>query len=265
MKANLLNINGEKLKEIELPVCFSEKVRDDVVARVLNIRKTKQPYSNSPMAGKQASASGVLIHARHVWKSQYGRGMSRVPRKIMLRRGTQFHWVGAMSPNTRGGRRAHGPKVLAAINTRKEMKLALFSAISATALHQKILEKYSRLSNEDIKKVSLPFIVESKITSLKTKELLSSLKKILGKLSILAIPKKEVRSGKGKMRGRKYKKNAGMLLVTGKDERIKTTVFDVKRVQNLSIKDLAKGGSGRLTVYTDIAIKELNEKFGAKK
>ena len=51
--------------------------------------------------------------------------------------------------------------------------------------------------------MKLPIIVESKITGLKTKEVLSSLKKILGNLYSVALQKKKVRSGKGKSRGRK--------------------------------------------------------------
>ena len=70
-----------------------------------------------------------------------------------------------------------------------------------------------------------------------------------------------MRSGKGKSRGRKYKINAGVLIVTGKDENLKTTAFTVKAVQNLGISDLASGGPGRLTIYTEQAIKELGEKL----
>ena len=47
---------------------------------------------------------------------------------------------------------------------------------------------------------------------------LRSLKKILGDLYDVAIQKKTIRAGIGKLRGRKYKHNAGLLLVIGKDE-----------------------------------------------
>ena len=43
-KANLLNIEGKKLKEIELPKCFDVKIREDIVAKVLETKKTRQPY-----------------------------------------------------------------------------------------------------------------------------------------------------------------------------------------------------------------------------
>lgn len=275
MKANILNIEGKKVKEIELPKCFSAPIREDIVAKVLETKKRKQPYAPSLVGGKQHSASGILVHQRHVWKSQYGRGMSRIPRKIMSRRGSQFNWVGAEVPNVRGGRRAHPPKVLGMINTKKinkkEQKLALLSAISATANEKYIGKKYERIRqkaeplanssvNSQIKEAkNLPLIVESGIIKLKTKELISSLKKILGNLFEVALKKKKVRSGKGKLRGRKYKKNAGLLFVVGKNEKLKANIFDTANTKNLGVVDLAEGGVGRLTIYTENAIKDLGE------
>ncbi len=264
MKAKILDIQGKEKETIELPKCFSQKIREDIIAKVLEVKKTQQPYSPSPVAGKQHSASGKWVHRRHVWKSQYGKGWSRIPRKIMSRRGSQFTQQGAEISSVRGGRRAHPPKILSMINTKKinkkELKMALISAISATANSKEITKKYGRLNDKKIEK--LPLIVESKIVSLKTKDLISSLKKILGKtLFELALQKKSVRSGKGKLRGRKYKKNAGLLLVTGEKEKLKTNSFEIKNAKNLGVTDLAKGRPGRLTLYTEQSIKELGEKL----
>src|SRR3989344_435817 len=119
MKTTVYSMKGEKVKEIELPKIFDKPIRKDILSKVLEARKNEQPFAPSPVAGKQHSASGVLIHRRHVWKSQYGRGMSRVPRKAMSIKGTQFNWVGAEAPHTRGGRRSHPPKVIARINAKK--------------------------------------------------------------------------------------------------------------------------------------------------
>lgn len=268
MKANVLDLNGKKIRQIELPKCFSEKVREDIILNVLEAKKMNQPYAPSPVAGKQHSASGITVHRRHVWKSGYGKGMSRIPRKIMLRRGSQFQQVGAEVPNVRGGRRAHPPKAVSMINTKrinkKELKIALISAISATANSKIISKKYERLHGEKIGEI--PFIVESKISQLKTKELLSSLKKILGeKVFSIIVIKKEIRSGRGKRRGRKYKKNAGLLIVIGEKEKINGGIFDVIKTKNLSVNDLAKGGAGRITLYTEEAIKEIENKFISSK
>jgi len=264
MKTSILDINGKKTKEITLPSFFSEKIREDIVAKVLEAQKTRQPYAPSPVGGKQHSASGKIQHVRHVWKTMQGKGISRVPRKIMSRRGSQFNWVGAEIPNAVGGRRAHPPKIISMINTKKinkkEMEIALKSALSSTANEKIVSNKYKRLKDKKIS--GLPLVVESKILSLRTKEFISSLKKILGEVLFeVSLKKREIRSGVGKLRGRRHKKNAGLLLVVGNDEKLKTNIIDVKEVKGLNVTDLAEGGIGRLTIYTEEAIKNLQEKI----
>ena len=260
MKANILNIEGKKLREINLPKCFSADIREDIVSKVLEAKKRQQPYAPSLVGGKQHSASGIIKHRRHVWKTHYGHGISRIPRKIVSRKGNRFNWIGAEISSTVGGRRAHPPKVLSMINMRsinkKEMRIAFFSALSATADKKFITKKYLTLKklNKDV-----PLVVSS-VDKIKVKELLTNLKKFLGNdLYNLAIKKKSIRAGRGTRRGRKYKSNAGLLIVIGKDEKLKTNAFEVVNVKNLGVNDLAKGGLGRLTLYTEQAIKYLGE------
>jgi len=262
MKTEIYTIDGKTTGSIDLPKCFSVTIREDLISKVIESKVRKQPYAPNPVAGSQHSASGLLNHRRHVWKSQYGRGISRVPRKIMSIKGSQFNWVAASTPNARGGRRAHPPKVISMIGTnkinKKEMNLALMSAISASANKEEVTKKYETIEKID----KLPIVVESKISNLKVKELLNSLKSILGeKLSKVAFKEKSIRAGKGKMRGRKYKLNAGMLLVKGKEEKIKTKKIEIVSVDKLGVYDLCRGGQGRLTLYTEKAIKQLGEKL----
>ena len=143
MKTKILDINGKEKGTIEMPKCFSQEIRRDIISKVLETKKNKQPYGPSPVAGKQHSASGKIVHRRHVWKSGYGRGRSRVPRKVMSRRGSQFNWVGAEVSAMRGGRRAHPPKVLSMFNikkiNKKELKIAFISSISATANEKEVV------------------------------------------------------------------------------------------------------------------------------
>lgn len=267
MKAKILDINGNEKSKIDLPKCFSGPIREDVVAKVLEAKKIRQPYGAHPMAGLQYSASGVLVHRRHVWKSQYGKGWSRVPRKILSKKGSQMRMEGATSPNTKGGRRAHPPKPISMMThakiNKRELRLALISALSASANDKNLINKYEKLQGKKVE--NLPIIIESKFVNLKTKEIIESLKKILGKdLFEIAIKKKSVRAGKGKLRGRKYKSNAGMLLVIGKNEKVKVNSIDVANVKTLGVNDLAKGGVGRLVVYTEEAVKDLENKFEVK-
>ena len=267
MKTKILDINGQTKKIIELPKFFENEIREDIVAKVLEAKKRQQPYSPSPVAGKQHSAKGKIVHRRHVWRSGYGRGQSRVPRKIFSQKGTKFNWEAAEVPNARGGMRAHPPKILhfqkeLKIN-KKELKIALESALSATANKKFIEKKYEGIENL---KQETPFVVDSEILNLKTKQFLEFLKKIFSEdLFSVAIKKKTIRSGKGKLRGRKYKSNAGLLIVIGEKEKIKVKNFEVVSAKMLNTTNLADGNLGRLTIYTEKSLNELNERIYGKK
>ena len=262
MKLVVLNKEGKKVKEMDTKL-FEEPVRIDIISKVLEAEKLKQPFANKFRAGMDRSASGNVRHRRHVWKSHYGRGMSRIPRMTMSRRGTQFNWVGAIVPFARGGRRAHPPKGstgLVKIN-RKEAIKALLSSLSYVSDSKELVKKYARIEkvNEDF-----PLVVENKFLELKTKDFLESLKKILGDLYSVAIQEKSIRAGKGKMRGRKYKQNAGLLFVVGDEENKNVNGIDIVKVNELSVSDLASGGA-RLTLFSEKAIEELGNIFDDKK
>ena len=59
------------------------------------------------------------------------------------------------------------------------------------------------------------------------------------------------------MRGRKYKSNAGVLILTGNEEKAKFSGFDIKPVSEISIADFYP--LGRLTIYTQKALDELSK------
>ena len=195
MKAAIYDINGNKKAEIELPNAFSENIREDIVLKFYEAEKLKtiHPYAPFKEAGRRHSAAGTISHKRRDFKGHYGKGMSRVPRKTMWRRGTQFYWIGAEIASARGGRRAHPPKILwrqKKIN-KKEMKLAMNSAFASTAHEKYLLNRYSSLDKINIK---LPIVVESKLENIKTKEFLKILKNILQNTYSLAIKNKEKRA-----------------------------------------------------------------------
>ena len=78
---------------------------------------------------------------------------------------------------------------------------------------------------------------------------------------------KRIRAGRGKTRGRKYKKVKGPLLVVGEDDGISLGArnhagVDVVVVENLNAELLAPGThAGRLTVYTKSAVEKLGGLF----
>ena len=254
MKATLYTIEGKKKGEIEIPEIFSSAIREDIITKYFEANKFIQPYASYPEAGKRHSASGKIRHQRHRWGSHYGRGMSRLPRKTLWRRGTQFYWVAAEVSGTRGGRRAHPPKGIGKekkIN-KKEIEIALNSGLAATANESYILQRYESLDKLTIKP---PIVVESKLDKVKTKDMLKMFKEIFGNLYHLILKNKKIRTGKGKLRGRKYKTNAGLLLIKGKDEKIKMKGLNIKSISEINIEDLYP--LGRLALYTEKAIEEL--------
>ncbi|MEK6855224.1 MAG: 50S ribosomal protein L4 [Nanoarchaeota archaeon] len=251
MKVQLFNQDGSKQGQVELPEIFNITIREDIVAKYLEAAKSSQPYSPNTYAGKKYSASGRISHRRHTWGGHYGKGISRVPRKTMWRRGTQFYWVGATVSSTRGGRRAHPPKINSQIKkiNKKEIKIAMYSAIAATASQDYVKKRY-----ETIKTLSTaPIIIES--LPKKTKELKSALKIILGENFAHAFKQKSIRPGKGKMRGRKYKSNAGVLFIISSKEKTKMRGLEIRTPKELTVQDLYP--LGRLTLFTKSSLEEL--------
>lgn len=253
MKAILYDMQGVKKGDVELPVLFAAPIREDLVAKYVEADKFEQmqPYAPYKEAGKRHSASGTISHRRHEWKGHYGKGIARLPRKTMWRRGVQFYWVGAEVANTRGGRRAHPPSVVhrpRKVNA-KEKKQAWQSAFAATLNATWIRKRYATLAA-----APEPAVVES--LPAKTQTMHATLRAIFGNAVDKAFKQKEVRAGRGKSRGRKYKENAGLLLVTGKDEHIKCAGVDVKEARNVKIADLYP--LGRLTLYTKQSLGELH-------
>ncbi|MCX6748300.1 MAG: 50S ribosomal protein L4 [Candidatus Pacearchaeota archaeon] len=228
MKTKLTTSSGEG-REIELPQVFSSVIRADICQKCYEIEKVWQPFAPEYNAGKKHSASGKIKKVRKAWKTGYGKGISRVPRKIFWRRGTQFYWVAAEVASTRGGRRAHPPRVehftkRIKIN-KKEKKLAMNSGIAATASLPWINKRYKNLETNK----KLPVIIDSSILKLKAKEFHAFLKKYL--------PDKNI------------------LIVLGKDEKFKLAGLDIKKVNELKMEDLYP--LGRLAIYTEQAVKEL--------
>lgn len=259
----IVGIEGNEIGNKDLPKQFNEDIRPDLIKRgVLTFRANKrQRYGASPGAGKRASA--VLSRRRHAYRGSYGIGISRVPRKIMSRRGTRMNWVGAFAPGTVGGRRAHPPKAEKNwekdIN-KKEMKKAIRGAIAATISSEDVQERGHIIPK------NYPFIIDDKFESLKkTKEVKKALEKIGVKEELQRAGTKKVRAGKGKLRGRLYKKKKGPLIVVGNNcsllKGAKNIMgVDVVEVQNLNVELLAPSAKpGRLTLWTASSIDVLEK------
>lgn len=240
----VVSITGKELETIKMPEQFKEKLRHDLIKRAFNAIRTHkiQPKGTMKEAGERWAV--YLSKRRKEWKSVYGHGRSRTPRKTVSRRGRQFALVGATAPFTVGGREAHPPKVEKVIKekiNKKEKNKAIRSALSA----------------------SRQLVIEDKIESLKqTKDLMKALDSAGVKLE-----KVERRNaGRGKMHGRVKRYKKGPLLVfNNKCEALKAARnipgVDAVLVKNLNVDLLAPGANpGRQAVFSLSSIKTMEDK-----
>ncbi len=253
-KASIYDLEGNEVSKIELPKVFSYEVREDVIKRAYLSALTAriQPQGRDPMAGKRTTAESWGV----------GYGIARVPRV----KGERYPRAASAAFVTMavGGRRAHAPTVEKIIRERinkKERRLAIRSAIAATANRELIVKRGHIVPQ----KLSLPVIVKKDIEDIETTK---QAKEVLMKLGlwddIMRVYKRiKIRAGKGKMRGRRYKEGKSLLVVlSGKCKALKAfrnlPGVTVAYVNNLSVIHLAPGGvPGRLTLWSEEAIKML--------
>ncbi len=258
MKLPVLDLSKQEKKKRDLPSQFNEQIRPDLIKRAFLALQShkRQPYGASLLAGKRSSAK--LSRRRRNYRGSYGLGISRVPRKILSRRGTRMNWVGAFAPGTVGGRRAHPPKASKIfwqkIN-KKERRKALRSAIAATVIAELVKQRNHLLPN------IYPFILDNEFEQItKTKQLESALSSLGFEKELSRADYKKVRAGKGKMRGRRYKRKIGPLIVVGSNCNLLKSArnipgIDVVEVRKLNISLLAPGSHlGRLTLFTENAL-----------
>ncbi|MBI2667564.1 50S ribosomal protein L4 [Candidatus Woesearchaeota archaeon] len=262
MKADILNLEGKKSGSIDLPVQFYEEYRPDLIKKaVLAIQsRNRQSYGADVRAGKNYAAK--LSRRRRDYKTAYGKGISRVPRKTMWHRGIQFGWVGAEAPGTVGGRRAHPPKAEKIWDKKinlNERKKAIRSAISST-INKDLIKNRGHLFD------NVPIIIENKFEDLsKTKDILLVMKNIGLNLELDRINTKKVRPGKGKNRGRKYRTKKGPLIVLSNKCKLEKAAsnlqgVDIINIKNLNAELLAPGtNAGRLVIWTQNSIERLSK------
>lgn len=255
------DLSGNVKEEIKLPEVFSTAYKPIVIQRAVLAAQSsrRQPYGTNPLAGKRTSAH---YHGKRKYRyTMMNKEMARIAR---------IHGkVGYMAfrarfvPQAVKGRRAHPPKAekvwLQKINA-KELQLAIKSALAASA-DKELVRSHGHLFDKE-----LPIIIIDDFENVKkTKDVEKILETVIGAAELARAEKKKVRAGKGKMRGRKYKKPKGPLLILSKQcDAIKAAGnipgVDTVVADSLSIEALAPGArAGRLTVLTKSALQKLGE------
>lgn len=258
-------------KAISLPSPFTSHIREDLVRSAVHASRAnrRQSYGHREHDGKRAPQPGMK-HSVEWWGK--GRGVSRIMRKSGQR-------TGAQNPHTRGGRRAHGPKVdkewSQKMNTR-ERKIARDSAIAASSNPDMVSSRGHRFEDD----LRFPIIIDDYVESrngsdekynIETIPTLNSTRKFVAMMEGLGLSAdlsrskngRSIRAGKGTMRGRKYRTPKSILLVVAQKDGLERAArnipgVDVVAAKDLSAEDLAPGGDlGRLTVWTKAAVEAM--------
>ncbi len=247
MQATLIDTDGNEAGSVELPAAFEAPYRPDLIRRAVLAAQAnaKQPYGADAFAGKRTSAESLGS----------GRGMAHVPRS---------GGRGRRVPQTVGGRRAHPPKAEAdhgqKIND-KERQQAVRSAIAATADPELVAARGHRFPEG----LELPLVVEDGFEGLeKTREVADLLEALELYADVERAEDASVRAGRGTTRGRKRRRAASVLFVTGGEpSRAARNLAGatVATGREVSAEDLAPGGhAGRLTLWTEHALEEVAER-----
>ncbi len=248
MKANVYTLDGGIKDQIELPEVFNYPYRPDLIRMAVRIFQLNrvQPHGVKEGAGMKVAES---------WGP--GRGISKmVPRVGDSSRGANL-------PNTRGGRAGHPPtteKVWKRKMNKKMRRLAKFSALSATANKTMVINRGHKFNEE----VTLPIIVEDAFEDIdRVKKAIETLKNLGVYDDIVRASEKKIRAGKGKMRGRRYKRKKSLLIVVKNKEKVvkgfgNLPGVDIVTPSELNAEVLAPGThAGRLAVFTESAIEEI--------
>ena len=247
MEVNIIDLSGNTTKKISSAL-FDEPLRPDLIKKAVLASQAnrQQPYGPHMYAGMRTSAEG--------WGP--GRGVSRVARLKNSSRAARI-------PQAVKGREAHPPKPetdrTEKIND-KERSKAIRSAIAATGSEKLVKTRGHRFQSQ------LPLIVVDDLSALtKTKDVRTFMEAARIWDDIERAKEKTIRAGKGKLRGRKYKRAKSILIVTTEDKGIVRAArnlagVDIVTPDQLNAELLAPGAyAGRLTIYTASAIAKLEE------
>jgi large subunit ribosomal protein L4e len=246
---------------VTLPHVFLSPIRSDLVSFVHDqiSRNRRQAYAVNTMAGHQTSAES--------WGT--GRAVARIPR--VGGGGTHRSGQGAFGNMCRKGRMFAPTKIWRRWHrhvNRNQRRFAVCSALAASAVAPLVMARGHKVENV----AEIPLVVRSEdfASVTKTKQAVALLKKLHAFDDVERVAaSRHIRTGKGKMRNRRYVQRRGPLVVFDNESTI-TKAFrnipgvDLANVNRLNLLQLAPGGHlGRFIIFTKGAFEKLDSIFGS--
>jgi large subunit ribosomal protein L4e len=256
---SVYGLDGSSVGETTLPAVLTAPVRPDLVQFVhTQMNKNKrQAYSVNVDAGMQHSAQS--------WGT--GRAVSRIPR--VGGGGTQRSGQAAFGNMCRKGRMFAPTKIWRKwhkkINTNQK-RYAVASALAASAIPALVMARGHVV--DDVPEV--PLVLDSSFESLKKTSKAVSVLDAVGVTAELEKVKasKKLRTGKGKMRNRRYVMKTGPLVIYANGDGVEKAVrnlpgVDTCVVDSLNLLQLAPGGHmGRFCIWSQAALDKLDTIYG---
>jgi large subunit ribosomal protein L4e len=262
MKIPVYDLKGTQKGSLTLAKALTRPVRPDLIKRAVLAEQAflRQAQGTDPEAGKKTSAH---YHGRRgIRNSMMNREMARMKR---IHSSGHLYMRARFVPQAIKGRKAHPPKTerdwTMKVN-KKERRAAMLTAAAATLDNSWVQKRGHRL--EGIRHI--PLVVDDKIQSVNAIKDVRQILDNLGLLDELArYGEKRVRSGKGTMRGRKFRLKRGMLFIISEDRGFVTASRNfpglaICEVADLDVETLAPGAEpGRLCIWTEGAVKKVEE------
>ncbi|RKF81714.1 60S ribosomal protein L4-A [Golovinomyces cichoracearum] len=249
-----------------LPKVFTAPIRPDIVQTVHTgmAKNKRQPYAVSEKAGHQTSAES--------WGT--GRAVARIPR--VSGGGTHRAGQAAFGNMCRSGRMFAPTKVWRKWHQKINLgqkRYATVSALAASSVPALLMARGHQISNVP----EVPLVINSSVFEGAAVSRTSAAIKLLRSISAFADVEKveasrKLRSGKGKLRGRRYRQRRGPLVVydpTIDGSELVHAFRNVPGVEtspvfSLNLLQLAPGGHlGRFIIWTSAAFKALDEIYGS--
>jgi large subunit ribosomal protein L4e len=251
----VLDLEGKETEDFELPLVFKLPVREDVISRAFVALDShrRQPQGRDPLAGERTTAETN--------NPPTGRGISRIPR-VKGERYSKSGMAGGVASIVHG-RLPFPPrseKVIRKELNKKERRLALASAIAATASKDLVSRRGHEFSS------NLPIVVSDEIE--KTAKV-RDLKKFLIAIGVDKDLDRVTHRTKGlnPTRARLRRTGTGPLFVVSENSALKSTLkslpgVSVVKSRDLSVLDLAPGSSpGRLTIWTKSSLTSVTKQL----